>query len=137
MNEKAADNYMSEEKKEIKKIDNEIYNEKNKKNKIDNLEETFVSLNKNINKCIDLLYTSMKGGNVDKKLDSIREESEINYRRSVEDLDVERQRIDDKISQLSDERDELSDKIRQESNNKFYEELEGTDASSKPNGIWG
>ena len=113
MNEKVADNYISH-KKEIKIIDNKINTEKNKIKKIDSIEESFVSLNNNINKCIDLLSASIKGGNVEKKLDAIREESEISYRKSVEDLDAEREEINVNINRLSDERDFLSEKLRRD-----------------------
>ena len=122
MEEKRADNYVNTDRSELKKIDNQISIEKNKMKRIDNLEESFVSLNNNINKCIDLLFASIKGGNVDKKLDAIRADSSKSYRRSISDLDNERTIINNNLKNLSNERESLAEKMRKDGDKKIEEE---------------
>ena len=58
---KIADNRIEKSKKKIAQIDESIDIEKNKLKKIDNIQEEFVSLNKSINRCIELLSSSIKG----------------------------------------------------------------------------
>ena len=59
MEEKKADNTINKQKVRIKEIDNKIDIEKDKTKQLDEIEEIVVSLNKNINKCLELLGVSM------------------------------------------------------------------------------
>lgn len=61
MNDKRADNRININKEKIKNIDNRIDIEKDKLKKLDNIQDEFVSLNKSLNRCVELLSESIKG----------------------------------------------------------------------------
>lgn len=105
MEEKKADNYINKEK--IKKIDNELEKEKNKFNDLDELEEIIISLNNNINKCIELISKSIKGNNINKRLSAIETENRISFKNNINNIDIERKEIKNNILNLNDEKDKI------------------------------
>ena len=59
-NEKVADNIISERKQQIYQIEDRIDSEKNKLNKISDIEDNFIALNKSLNRCIEVVSSSVK-----------------------------------------------------------------------------
>ena len=67
---KSADNKI-DTKTKLRLVNDRIDVERQKMKNLDELEELFVSLNKNINKCVELLGRSIKGENIGRKLSAI------------------------------------------------------------------
>lgn len=113
MNEKKADNRIIENKK-INKIENEIYNEKNKLKDLEEMREDFVSYNKTITNCLDLLssvknkesrhkYDDMyiKNNAILKSMSNIIDEKETEIKRNISNL------YDEKIKEEKNKQTEI------------------------------
>lgn len=72
----SADSAIYMTKQKISSLDNRIDAEKNKMRELDDMEELFVSLSKNISKCVELLNRSVKGKNVNSKLNLLKKTTE-------------------------------------------------------------
>jgi len=118
MEEKKADNRLIENKNKMNEINSKLDYEKNKMKRLDDMEELFVSLNKDINKCVELLGESIKGKNVSRRLNSVQENNNINLRKGMVNIEEERESIKKNIVELSNEKDELIDKMKKEEKEK-------------------
>ena len=114
MEEKKADNKILENKARIKEIDSQIDVEKDKGKQLDDIEEVVVSLNKNIERCLELLGTSVKGNNFEKKLSAYQTENKINYKKNMNDIESQRELLKANINKLYNEKDELLENIKNE-----------------------
>ena len=139
-NEKVADNKKIDnqmlDKKEvvnyknkINEIDDRIDQEKSRMRELDDMEELFVSLSKNITKCVDLLNKSIKGNNISNKLNSIEENNKINFSKSIGNLEIERDEIKNNIVDLNNKKEDYQQKMKEENikeelkeNNSTYDE---------------
>ncbi len=113
---KQADNKILDNKAKVKEIDSKIDIEKNKENNLDDIEEVVNSLNSNINKCIELLGISIKGNNTERKLSALEIENRINYKKSMNDIEAQRQLLKSNITKLNDEKEEALNNIKEEEN---------------------
>ncbi len=120
MEEKRADNVVinnglgnnnNENRNYINNIDSQIDVEKSKMKNLDDMEEIFISLNKNISKCVELLNKSIKGKSVSKKLNAIEENNKINFVKSMNNIDSEREEIKNNLIKLNKEKEEYQDKM--------------------------
>lgn len=100
-------------KKRIDYIDNRISEEKNKMKDLDEIEELFVSLSKNISKCVELLNKSVKGRNVNAKLNSIEENNKVNFQKSINNIDVQREEIKNSLVELNDQKDAFQKQLKE------------------------
>ena len=91
---------------------------------LDELEELFVSLNKNINKCVELLGRSIKGENIGRKLSAIEENNKVSFNKSIYNINSDREEVKNLLSRLNDERDEYQEMIRRENQIELEHELE-------------
>ena len=107
MEEKKADNKVLENKAKIKEIDSRIDDVKNRGKKLDDMEEIVDSLNKNIDKCLELLGKSVKGNNYEKRLDAYQTENKINYKKNIGYIEAQRDLIKNKITRLNKEKEDL------------------------------
>ena len=114
MEEKKADNRLIENKNKMNEINSKLDYEKNKMKRLDDMEELFVSLNKDINKCVELLGESIKGKNVSRKLNSVQENSNINLKKGMVNIEEERANIKQNITKLSNEKDDLIEEMKKE-----------------------
>lgn len=117
---KIADNRVLDEnetinyKKRINEIDDRIDEEKSKMKNLDEMEELFVSLSKNITKCVDLLNKSIKGNNIANRLNSIEENNKINFTKSIGNLEIEREEIKNRLVSLNNEKDDFQKLMREQ-----------------------
>ena len=107
MEEKTADNTINKQKARIKEIDNKIDIEKDKTKQLDEIEEIVVSLNKNINKCLELLGVSIQGNNIDKRLSAIESENNVNYKKNISNIELHREVVQKNIKKLNDEKEKI------------------------------
>lgn len=110
MEDKKADNKIIENKVKIKELDSKIEIQKDKNKKLDELEEIVTSLNKNINICLELLSSSIKGNNNEKKLSAIEAENQINYKKSISNIEIQRKIIKNNIKKMNDEKENILNK---------------------------
>ncbi len=104
---KKADNTFIERKVKISDIDELIDIERANLKKINSLYDSAYSLNKSINTCVSLLYTSIKGRGVQNILDNISNESKNDFRKMTATLDQEEQEIKKRLDNLYDKRESL------------------------------
>lgn len=69
-------------------------------------------LNKQINRCIGILSTSMQGAEVNNILDDIYEENRSNYKKASESFEQEVEKSRKTISNLHSEKEELVKNIK-------------------------
>ena len=124
---KKADNKISFNKTQINRLDNEIDSNKSKIKTLNDMEEGFVSLSKNIEKCVELLSMSMKGNHIESKLSDISESNQVYLKKVVSTIDEEKTNANDKIKNLYDEKDRIEKEQRrlyreQEMKEHIYEE---------------
>ncbi len=120
--EKTIDNKLVDNKAKLKVVNDKIDIERQKMKNLDEIEELFVSLNSNINKCVELLSKSMKGENIGRKLGAIEESNKVNFNKSIYSINSNREDIKKKLSELSDQKDEVQELIREENRVKLEEE---------------
>lgn len=94
-------------KKRINEIDNQIDNEKKKIKKIDSIQEEVTALNKNLNKCIELLSISIKGEQKDKMLNDMYDKNKSFYINFSSTLDDEISITKKKINKLTEEKENI------------------------------
>lgn len=116
-------------KNKINEIDDRIDQEKSRMRELDDMEELFVSLSKNITKCVDLLNKSIKGNNISNKLNSIEENNKINFSKSIGNLEIERDEIKNNIVDLNNKKEDYQQKMKEDNikeelkeNNSTYDE---------------
>ena len=124
---KMADNKININKASINRIDNEIDSNKSKIKTLNDMEEGFVSLSKNIEKCVELLSMSMKGNHIESKLSDISESNQVYLKKVVSTIDDEKTVANDRIKNLYDEKDRIEKEQRnlyreQEMQEHVYEE---------------
>lgn len=112
--EKKIDNKINENRIKLKEVNDSIENENNKMKKLDEIEELFVSLNTNINKCVDLLAKSIKGEKIDKKLSVIEENNKINFNKSMYSIAADREDVKKRLIALNEKKEEYQELIRKD-----------------------
>ena len=120
---KSADNKI-DTKTKLRLVNDRIDVERQKMKNLDELEELFVSLNKNINKSVELLGRSIKGENIGRKLSAIEENNKVSFNKSIYNINSDREEVKNLLSRLNDERDEYQEMIRRENQIELEHELE-------------
>ena len=118
----SVDNAIYMTKQKISSLDNRIDAEKNKIRELDDMEELFVSLSKNISKCVELLNRSVKGKNVNSKLNSIEENNKINFAKSMSNIEIQREDTKNNLVKLTEEKEKYQDELKEEYQRKANEE---------------
>jgi len=94
-------------KKRINKIDNKIDSEKQRIKKFDDIQEEVTTLNKNLNKCIELLSVSIKGKTKEKMLHDMFDKNKSFYANFSSTLDDEISLTKKNINKLNEEKENL------------------------------
>ena len=81
---------------------------------IDEMEDAFSRLNKNMNRLVDLLEKAAKGRKVSQQLDDIRLSNQKIYRSSMYDLDIRRKNTKKELEEFESVKEEFRKKIREE-----------------------
>ena len=81
---------------------------------IDDMEDAFSRLNKNMNKLVDLLDKAAKGRKVAQHLDDIRLTNQKIYKESVYDLDVRRKNTKKELEEFESVKEEYKKKLKEE-----------------------
>ena len=105
MKEKKADNKIIRKSKK-REVEDKIYNEKNIMKKLDSIEEEIYSLKKNIDECISLLGSSIKGGNIQNALESISYDNNKYLSNVSQTIESERKKANQRIKELKEEIEE-------------------------------
>ena len=108
MEEKKADDKRIENKNEMENINNQIDFNKEKLKKLDDLESDFQELKKLIDHTVELLGKSIKGGNIDKVLDSISDDNKKTFINVTKNIDEDRSEIESDLRILNEEKDNLT-----------------------------
>ena len=114
MESKKIDNEIINSKKRINEIDNMLNNEKNRIKNINDIQNNIYELNKNTNKCIELLSKSIKGKRTNASLDDIRNNNRTFYIKASNILENETSEIKKKIAILYREKNEEIEKNKKE-----------------------
>lgn len=122
MDEKKADNKIIQVKKQINITEEKLADSRKKLNKIENLEENFSHLNKNINLCVELLNASVKNKNINRKINHMSEENIVGFKKTSSSLIDEKELTKKEIRELNDEMDKLNDEIKELYKDKEKEE---------------
>lgn len=107
MEHKKADNTTINLKQKINELNNMIEEEKKKIKKLDSMQEEITSLNKNMNKCIELLSKSIESPTKDNMLSDMYNSNKSLYRNLTSSLDEEAEVSKKIINKLSQEKDNL------------------------------
>lgn len=105
MDNKKADNVILKSKEKIDILDKEIYTKKSEIKKIDNMREEFISINKSVNKSLELLSTSTKNTGMlnkmyedntmfIKKVNSLLSEKKLMIEKNLKNLYSRKDQID-------------------------------------------
>ena len=119
MEEKKADNRIIEVKKEININEERLADSRKKLRGIEDLDENFSHLNKNLNICVEIINSSVKNKGVNKKINYMSEDSTIGFKRTSSSLYDEKEDTQKEIRNINDQIDKLSDEIKE-----IYQELE-------------
>ena len=112
-NEKVADNIISERKQQIYQIENRIDSEKNKLNKISDIEDNFIALNKSLNRCIELVSSSVKSKKNTYMYEDMRISNNTLLNRVSNTLDEERDAVNKNIKNLYSEKSKIEDEAKE------------------------
>jgi len=126
---KVADNRIFVNTMRLNNIDSRIDDNKEKMKTLSNLEEGFVSLSKSVEKCVELLGASMKGGRIEQKLSDISDSNKLYLRNVMGNIDDQRTTAKEELKQLYNERDVVEKERReiyreQEMKDHVYEDEE-------------
>lgn len=102
--EKKIDNNIKTTKQIINEIDNKLSVEKKKIKKLDEMQETLYELNKNMTKCIELLSKSIKGPTTNNIFSDMENKNRIFYIKGSSVLDEETELSMKKIQNLYKEK---------------------------------
>lgn len=126
---KVADNKISKSEQivnKIKSVDRELESSYDSLKSIDDMEDAFNRLNKNLGKVIDLLNKSVTGKGVNQKLDDIKVNNQKIYKSSVYDLDVRRENTKKQIEEFESIKEEYRKKLKEEEEAKKEKEESST-----------
>lgn len=112
-NEKVADNIISERKQQIYKIEDRIDSEKNKLNKISDIEDNFIALNKSLNRCIELVSSSVKSKKNTYMYEDMHISNNTLLNRVSNTLDEERDAVNKNIKNLYSEKSKIEDETKE------------------------
>ena len=112
-NEKVADNIISERKQQIYQIEDRIDSEKNKLNKISDIEDNFIALNKSLNRCIELVSSSVKSKKNTYMYEDMRISNNTLLNRVSNTLDEERDAVNKNIKNLYSEKSKIEDEAKE------------------------
>ena len=112
--EKSADNAIFESRESVRYLEDAIYGQQQNLKNLDEMEETFLTLKKQINKCVDLLNRSMKGKNINSRLSEIEGNNNRLYDNRLEMIREKRKETKETISRLTQEKEDYLDKIKEE-----------------------
>ena len=132
MVEKVADNKIDKTSRtvtEMKINDKNIESSYDALKSIDEMEDAFSRLNKNMNRLVDLLEKAAKGRKVSQQLDDIRLSNQKIYRSSMYDLDIRRKNTKKELEEFESVKEEFRKKIREEEE---AERNEGNNESQIP-----
>ena len=113
MEEKKADNRIIHVRKQIVACEDNLVEARDALRGIEDLEDNFSHLNRNIERCVDLLNSSVKNRKVNKKFDSMIYDSKVSYRKSSSSLEEEKEFTQEKINELNEKIDELNKEIKE------------------------
>lgn len=114
MEEKKADNRIIQARKQIAAYENNLVEAKDALKGIENLEDNFSHLNRNIERCVDLINSSVKNKKVTKKFDHMIYDNKIGYRRSSAIWDEEKEITRERINDINNKIEELENQIKEE-----------------------
>ena len=112
-NEKVADNIISERKQQIYQIEDRIDSEKNKLNKISDIEDDFIALNKSLNRCIELVSSSVKSKKNTYMYEDMHISNNTLLNRVSNTLDEERDAVNKNIKNLYSEKSKIEDETKE------------------------
>lgn len=112
-NEKVADNIISERKQQIYQIEDRIDSEKNKLNKISDIEDNFIALNKSLNRCIELVSSSVKSKKNTYMYEDMHISNNTLLNRVSNTLDEERDAVNKNIKNLYFEKSKIEDETKE------------------------
>ena len=114
---KVADNKISKTdqiKNQIKAVDNSLESSYDALKSIDEMEDAFNRLNKNLGRVVDLLNKSVKGKNIAQRLDDIKIDNQKIYKSSVYELDIRRENTRKEIEEFESIKEEYRKKLKEE-----------------------
>ena len=112
-NEQVADNIISARKQQIYQIEDRIDSEKNKLNKISDIEDNFIALNKSLNRCIELVSSSVKSKKNTYMYEDMRISNNTLLNRVSNTLDEERDAVNKNIKNLYSEKSKIEDEAKE------------------------
>lgn len=108
-----VDNKVVDIKTQITQLDNNINNEKKKIKKLDTIHEEITSLNKSLNKCLELLSKSMGGPSVKNMLNDMYDSNKSLYINLTNKIDDEIKISMKSINKLYGEKDRIIKESKQ------------------------
>ena len=104
---------ISERKQQIYQIEDRIDSEKNKLNKISDIEDNFIALNKSLNRCIELVSSSVKSKKNTYMYEDMRISNNTLLNRVSNTLDEERDAVNKNIKNLYSEKSKIEDEAKE------------------------
>lgn len=114
MEERQADNKIISTKKEMYYINSQIDNKKGTLKSLDDIHSQYLSINKNISNCIGLIRNAIKGGNINKILDSMEVDNNRNINKATDTIEDDKARIRNELKQLTLKKETLEREMKEE-----------------------
>jgi len=111
---KKADNSVITTKQNIEQIDDKINIEKERIRKLENIHEELISLNRNMDKCIEILSKSMKGPTSNVMFDDMHNSNRIFLLKTASNLTEQAELSRKNINKLYQEKDEIINTNKEE-----------------------
>lgn len=118
MEEKKADNRIIQVKKELVACEDNLTEAKDKLRGIEDLEDSFSHLNRNVERCVDILNVSVKNRKVTNKIDRMFYDNKVSFKKTYVNLEEEKEFTQDEINELNNKIDELNETLKEEKNKK-------------------
>ena len=112
MEDKKIDNKIIQTKKEIKIIEDDLTRTKKALKEIEYLEDNITHLNRNLNQCVELINLSIKNKNVSQKINTISNDTIINYKKTSLSINEEKEITTKKINELNEKKELLNDELK-------------------------
>ncbi len=117
MDDKTADNKINIVKSQINQIDNQIYNRKSELKSLIDIHDKYISVYKDISKCISLIRSSIKGNNIDKMLDAMEINNNKHLNKITDEIEENKVMLKNEIKHLNQKKDEIEEQKRKDHEN--------------------
>ena len=113
MNDKRVDNTFINYRKAINNYEDQVDIEKQKLKKVEFMQDELISLNKNMETCIELLSKSIKGSNTTSRFEDMHNANRVFLLKSLSMLDEKKEELKKGINHLNEKKENMIEQNKQ------------------------